>query len=162
MLPQAVHTTHHTHTPTLDASGMQLSQNLVLLGILCGMMPMDVAGKSVPVAKQQLSGGSQAEPATDTGVVQLRHIKRQANSVPVMPMDLQTKHAPCDMDSRGATSYVFAFPNHCIWSYNNRYLSEGHYRVYKIYQLEAFFFGQYHERMKRYETDPHTYDYSLT
>lgn len=123
---------------------------------------MDVAGRSVPLGVSLSDAHLRAlESATETGVIQLRHIKRQADKIPSMPMDLQTKHSPCDMDSRGATSYVFAFPNHCIWSYNNRYMSEGHYRVYKTYQLEAFFFGQYHERIKRYEIDPHTYDYKI-
>ncbi|KAH8348730.1 hypothetical protein KR084_010312 [Drosophila pseudotakahashii] len=78
-----------------------------------------------------------------------------------MPLDFHSKHTPCDMDSRGRQSYVHAFPNHCIWVYNNRYLSEGHFRIYKTYQLEAFFFGQYYERLKRYEFEPHIYDYNM-
>ncbi|KAH8254135.1 hypothetical protein KR032_008646, partial [Drosophila birchii] len=77
-----------------------------------------------------------------------------------IPMDFQTKHLPCDMDQRGGKSYMSAFPRQCIWAYNNRYRSADSYRIYKTYQLEAFFFGQYHERLKRYELQPHNYDYN--
>ncbi|ALC42284.1 CG30270, partial [Drosophila busckii] len=76
-----------------------------------------------------------------------------------MPFDFNTKHLPCDLDFSGRDSAIDSYPNHCIWVWNNRYTHEGWYRVYKTYQLEAFFFGQYYERLKRYEIDPHTWDY---
>ncbi|XP_064543259.1 uncharacterized protein LOC135431848 isoform X4 [Drosophila montana] len=33
------------------------------------------------------------------------------------------------------------------------------YRNFMILQLEGFFFGQYSERFKRFEVDPHEFDY---
>ncbi|XP_002063308.3 uncharacterized protein LOC6640609 [Drosophila willistoni] len=95
--------------------------------------------------------------------ISLLHIRRNYRDVPIpqMPMDLQTTHQPCDMDIDGVRRYIWAFPNHCVWAFNSRYVHEGYYRAYKTYQLEAFFFGQYHERMKRFEVAPHEFDYYL-
>ncbi|XP_030370067.1 uncharacterized protein LOC115620787 [Scaptodrosophila lebanonensis] len=84
-------------------------------------------------------------------------IKRQ-NDV-LMPFDFQTKHMPCDFDIRGRIRLIEYMPNHCIWMWNNKYTHEGFFRYYKYYQLEAFFFGQYYERLKRFEVDPHSFDY---
>ncbi|XP_034654559.1 uncharacterized protein LOC117892431 [Drosophila subobscura] len=78
------------------------------------------------------------------------------------PLDFNTSHLPCDLDSGGRESVVWAFPNHCIWAYNNKYNSEKAFKIYKIFQLEAFFFGQYYERLKRFEMDPHVWDYTKT
>nr|XP_017024444.1 uncharacterized protein LOC108076214 isoform X2 [Drosophila kikkawai] len=89
-----------------------------------------------------------------------QHISRSKRAIPSIPMDFHTKHLPCDMDLRGGQSYMSAFPNQCVWAYNNRYRSEDNYAIYKTYQLESFFFGQYHERLKRYEVEPHSYDYN--
>ncbi|XP_068146975.1 uncharacterized protein [Drosophila tropicalis] len=90
----------------------------------------------------------------------LKHVVRRREMAPDMPFSLHVNHLPCDLDSFLRTKLLRYFPNHCIWIYNNRYTHEGFYRVYKIYQLEAFLFGQYYERLKRYEIDPHAFDYS--
>ncbi|XP_022227600.2 uncharacterized protein LOC111077572 [Drosophila obscura] len=102
--------------------------------------------------------GPAPAPAPAASAVHVRRIRRRTIDIPVIALDYMTGHMPCDMDIRGIRRYITAFPNQCIWSYNNRYTTEGYYRVYKMYQLEAFFFGQYHERLKRYETEPHNYD----
>lgn len=115
-------------------------------GIVARCLPMPLP---LPLAKNE---------TLDTPVHHIRHISRTARTA-TMPTGEHTTHLPCDMDLRGGNSYMFAFPNHCIWAYNNRYKSEGHFRIYKTYQLEAFFFGQYHERLSRYEMEPHNYDY---
>ncbi|XP_017054094.1 uncharacterized protein LOC108096750 isoform X2 [Drosophila ficusphila] len=132
---------------------MQLTECLILLIVFCGVLPIEIAARSVQIKQQ-----NESDEVANSPVI---HIKRTAREIPEMPMDLHGKHMPCDMDSRGRMSYVFAFPNHCIWAYNNRYVSEGHFRIYKTYQLEGFFFGQYYERLKRYEFEPHTYDYNM-
>ncbi|XP_022227599.2 uncharacterized protein LOC111077571 [Drosophila obscura] len=80
----------------------------------------------------------------------------------LVPFDFDSKHLPCDMDSGGIESVVWAFPNYCVWAYNNKYNDEKSYRIYKIYQLEGFFFGQYYERLKRFEMDPRVWDYQKT
>nr|XP_016929242.1 uncharacterized protein LOC108009424 [Drosophila suzukii] len=132
---------------------MQLIKYVILLFVFCGvLMPIEIVARTVD-SERQFERAS---------AITIRHIQRSPRvPVPEMPLDFQTKHAPCDMDSRGRQSYIHAFPNHCIWAYNNRYLSEGHFRIYKTYQLEAFFFGQYYERLKRYEFEPHVYDYNM-
>ncbi|XP_017114743.1 uncharacterized protein LOC108137533 [Drosophila elegans] len=131
---------------------MQLTIYWILFMFLCAVqMPLEIKARSVPDLKPDETQDANAP----------SHIRRMPRKIPDMPMDLLTMHSPCDMDSRGRQSYVFAFPNHCIWAFNNRYLSEGHFRIFKTYQVEGFFFGQYYERLKRYEFDPHTYDYNL-
>ncbi|XP_043644828.1 uncharacterized protein LOC122614331 [Drosophila teissieri] len=138
---------------------MQLVKYSIFLFVLCGtLIPVEIAARSVDMKQpmESVARTGNAAPSTKP-----KHIRRAAEGMPEMPMDLHTKHMPCDMDSRGRESFMYAFPNHCIWAFNNRYLSEGHYRVYKTYQLEGFFFGQYYERLKRYEFEPHTYDYNM-
>ncbi|KAL7736048.1 hypothetical protein ACLKA6_003786 [Drosophila palustris] len=89
------------------------------------------------------------------------HIVRKKRETEVdMPYDFHTMHMPCDLDAPNRAHIIFYFPNHCIWVANNRYAHEGFFRVYKLYQLEAHFFGQYYERLKRYEIDPHFFEYS--
>ncbi|XP_052841073.1 LOW QUALITY PROTEIN: uncharacterized protein LOC128255479 [Drosophila gunungcola] len=136
---------------------MQLTIYWILFIFLCGIqMPLKIKARSLPDLKSNETQVANAPP-----IIEPLHIRRMPQKIPDMPMDLLTMHSPCDMDSRGRQSYVFAFPNHCIWAFNNRYLSEGHFRIFKTYQVEGFFFGQYYERLKRYEFDPHTYDYNL-
>ncbi|XP_037713365.1 uncharacterized protein LOC119549389 [Drosophila subpulchrella] len=90
----------------------------------------------------------------------IKHIKRDKRELLVtMPFDQHTMHLPCDLDQRGRHNIVSLMPNHCIWVWNNKFSHVGFYRVFKIYQLEGFFFGQYYERLKRYEIDPHTWGY---
>ncbi|XP_033249266.1 uncharacterized protein LOC117188859 isoform X2 [Drosophila miranda] len=66
-------------------------------------------------------------------------------------------HQACDFDERGRHRIVMFFPNHCIWTWNNKYVHEGFYYLFKLYQTEAFFFGQFNERLKQYETVPHVW-----
>ncbi|XP_016929240.3 uncharacterized protein [Drosophila suzukii] len=90
----------------------------------------------------------------------IKHIKRDKRELLVtMPFDQHTMHLPCDLDQRGRHKIIPLMPNHCIWVWNNKFSHVGFYRVFKIYQLEGFFFGQYYERLKRYEIDPHTWGY---
>ncbi|XP_043947753.1 uncharacterized protein LOC108026612 isoform X2 [Drosophila biarmipes] len=95
-------------------------------------------------------------PTTPTIVRHLIREKRDAN----VPFDFQTSHLPCDMDLGAVRKIVTVLPNNCIWAFNNRFVSEEYYRIFKTYQLEAFMFGQYHERLRRFEMDPHTWDYA--
>ncbi|XP_030387875.1 uncharacterized protein LOC115634355 [Scaptodrosophila lebanonensis] len=94
-------------------------------------------------------------------VKSLKHIARSKRETePTMPFDFHTLHAPCDWDTRGRVYYIEYFPNHCIWVWNNKNVHEGFFRAYKTYELEGFFFGQLYERLKRFEIDPHSWDYS--
>ncbi|XP_002092135.3 uncharacterized protein LOC6531331 [Drosophila yakuba] len=138
---------------------MQLIKYSIFLFVLCAtLIPVEIAARSVEMKQpiESVARTGNAAPSTKP-----KHIRRGAGGIPDMPMDLHTKHRSCDMDSRGRESYIYAFPNYCIWAYNNRYLGTAHYRIYKTYQLEGFFFGQYYERLKRYEFEPHTYDYNM-
>ncbi|KAH8308777.1 hypothetical protein KR059_001540 [Drosophila kikkawai] len=72
-----------------------------------------------------------------------------------MPFNFQTLHMPCDMDL--PFNHIYRMPAHCKWMYNNRYQSASHWRAYNLYKAEAFFFGQYHERLRRYELDEHVF-----
>ncbi|XP_060657665.1 uncharacterized protein LOC132792352 [Drosophila nasuta] len=99
-----------------------------------------------------------SSPVSNTALTHILRKKRETE--PVMPFDYDTMHLGCDMDQGGLINIIAAFPNHCIWVWNNRFVHEGYYRVFKTYQLEAFFFGQYYERLRRFEVDPHTWDYS--
>ncbi|KAH8348731.1 hypothetical protein KR084_010311, partial [Drosophila pseudotakahashii] len=89
----------------------------------------------------------------------LKHIVRQKRELSV-PFDFETTHLPCDVDLGAIKKIVTILPNNCLWAFNNRYVSESSYRIFKTYQLEAFMFGQYHERLRRFEMDPHTWDYA--
>jgi len=89
----------------------------------------------------------------------IRNIVREKRDATV-PFDFQTSHLPCDVDLGAVQKIVTVLPNNCVWAFNNRFVSEEHYRIYKTYQLEAFMFGQYHERLRRFEMDPHTWDYA--
>ncbi|XP_062135256.1 uncharacterized protein LOC133844974 isoform X1 [Drosophila sulfurigaster albostrigata] len=74
-----------------------------------------------------------------------------------MPMEFDTLHMPCDMDSLKLEVLMPYMPNHCIWLYNQRYQDENFYRYFKLAQLESFFFGQYFERYRRFEVDQHIF-----
>lgn len=101
-----------------------------------------------------------AQPVTSVVVTNIR--RKREETEPTMPYDLHTMHLPCDFDQNGRAQVIDSFPNHCVWVWNNKYVHEGFFRVFKTYQLEAFFFGQYYERLKRFEIDPHTWDYTNT
>ncbi|XP_062130649.1 uncharacterized protein LOC133841876 [Drosophila sulfurigaster albostrigata] len=90
----------------------------------------------------------------------VQHIRRRREYEAAIPYDFHTAHMPCDIDSPHILRYIETFPNQCIWMVNVRYQHENLYRIFKLYQLEAHFFGQYAERLKRYEVDPHYFMYS--
>ncbi|EDW02623.1 GH19782 [Drosophila grimshawi] len=62
------------------------------------------------------------------------------------------------MDAPELSKYIETLPNQCICAYNSRHDSEVEYRKFKMLQLEAFFFGQFSERFKRFEIDPHNFE----
>ncbi|XP_060657666.1 uncharacterized protein LOC132792353 [Drosophila nasuta] len=91
----------------------------------------------------------------------LTHIVRKTREAEVnLAVDFNTMHQHCDLDQNRVSVIIDMLMNHCIEIYNKRYESEGYYRLYKTFQLEAFFFGQYYERIKRFEVNPHSWDYS--
>ncbi|TDG39295.1 hypothetical protein AWZ03_014284 [Drosophila navojoa] len=108
---------------------------------------------------EEAKASSASQPVSSTVI---RHIvrRKRAEKEPTLPFEFPTTHMPCDLDQNGRAQVVDAFPNHCIWVWNHKYASEDFFRVFKTYQLEAFFFGQYYERLKRFEIDPHSWDYS--
>ncbi|XP_002138032.2 uncharacterized protein [Drosophila pseudoobscura] len=128
-----------------------LKQNVTLAQIVSGSATKQQANATAAVEVPTTAMG------TTASAVHFRRVPRKVVDIPVIGLDFETSHKPCDMEMRGIRRYISAFPNQCIWSFNNRYTTEGYYRVYKMFQLEAFFFGQYHERLKRYETEPHNY-----
>ncbi|XP_034478833.1 uncharacterized protein LOC117785055 [Drosophila innubila] len=113
---------------------------------------------AVAMLTTQTKSLEKSQPTSSNGLTHILRKKRETEVV--MPFDFNTMHLPCDLDQQGRGSIIESFPNHCVWVWNNRYAHEGFYRVYKTYQLEAFFFGQYYERLKRFEIDPHTWDYT--
>jgi len=107
---------------------------------------------------QQTKSLEEVQPKSSTVVTHILRKKRETEAT--MPYDFTTMHMHCDIDLNGTPQIVDTFPNHCIWVTNNRYQHEGFYRVYKMYQLEAHFFGQYWQRLKRYELDERYFEYS--
>ncbi|XP_064545782.1 uncharacterized protein LOC135433573 [Drosophila montana] len=118
----------------------------------------DTAVTTLPTQTKSLEM-SQSQSTGSTVLTNIVRRKRQEVE-PTLPFDSNTMHLPCDLDHNGRAQVVEAYPNHCIWVWNNKYVHEGFFRVFKIYQLESFFFGQYYERFKRFEIDPHDWDYS--
>lgn len=88
------------------------------------------------------------------------HILRRKRSDITLPYDSEIWRLFCDVDDNGRSESVQHFPAHCKYLWDNRYSSEDYYKAYKTYQVEAFFFGQYYERLRRYELDPHSFDYN--
>ncbi|EDW36187.1 GL16815 [Drosophila persimilis] len=92
-----------------------------------------------------------AREATE-GAPALKNIRRDKRELLVdTPYDFHTTHLFCDFDMRGRHRLIPYMPNHCIWVWNNKYVHEGFYRLYKMYQLEAFSFGQYALRLFQIE-----------
>ncbi|XP_002138031.2 uncharacterized protein [Drosophila pseudoobscura] len=108
-----------------------------------------VSGPSASVAPPQLSPSA------------VKHIRRQKREYSVdVPFDFFTNHMHCDMDQAGTNKVMKFFPFNCVWIANNRHQHEGWWRIYMQALMEAFFFGQYYERLRRFELDPHTFDYT--
>ncbi|XP_022227597.2 uncharacterized protein LOC111077569 isoform X2 [Drosophila obscura] len=98
-----------------------------------------------------------ASPSSPSSV---QHIRRKKREVLVdIPFDFFTNHMHCDFDQTGTYKILDFFPFTCIWLQNNRHFHEGWWRIYMQGMMEAFFFGQYYERLRRFELDPHTFDY---
>lgn len=88
------------------------------------------------------------------------HILRTKRADEVkMPYDANVWHMFCDVDDNGRSTSIDYMPDHCQYLWKYRYASEEYYKAYKTYQTEAFFFGQYFERLRRFELDPHSFDY---
>ncbi|KAL7736051.1 hypothetical protein ACLKA6_003789 [Drosophila palustris] len=144
---------HHEVTKSNNSSDQQQQQqqNETTTTVDSAVTTLAAQTKSLEITSQPTSSGNNG----------LTHIVRKKRETEVvMPFDFNTMHLPCDLDQNGRGPIIETFPNHCVWVWNNRYVHEGFFRVYKTYQLEAFFFGQYYERLKRFEIDPHTWDYS--
>ncbi|XP_034141624.1 uncharacterized protein LOC117592161 [Drosophila guanche] len=93
----------------------------------------------------------------------VQHLRRKKRETRVdIPFDFFTNHMHCDFDQTGTYKILDFFPFTCIWLQNNRHQHEGWFRIYMQAQMEAFFFGQYYERLRRFELDPHTFDYRET
>ncbi|XP_064543255.1 uncharacterized protein LOC135431848 isoform X1 [Drosophila montana] len=106
------------------------------------------------------AGGSDTYTASDTDAATLEHVQRRRQvQCPPEITDFHIIHLPCDLDIPDISKYIDTLPNQCICAYNARYNSEQDYRNFMILQLEGFFFGQYSERFKRFEVDPHEFDY---
>lgn len=108
--------------------------------------------------KKTNSTGSTLDSVTEKAVV--THIPRSKRNVlydVMIPFNFFTLHQPCDYDLPHITNHRQT--HHCQWVMNLRYLSESYYRVWMLFRAEAFFFGQYAERLRRYEIDPHSYAY---
>ncbi|TDG48339.1 hypothetical protein AWZ03_005294 [Drosophila navojoa] len=115
------------------------------------------------VGELQSSDGFTAAttPAAEAATLPMDHIRRRREmmSCQIALADVNVLHMPCDMDLPNLPKYIETLPNQCICAYNTRFQSEQDYRNFKILQLESFFFGQYAERFKRFELDPHQFDY---
>ncbi|XP_023178241.2 uncharacterized protein LOC111604414 [Drosophila hydei] len=114
------------------------------------------APPSDSVTELASSDGLRLEAAT----VSMDHVQRRREvSCQTDFTDFNVLHMPCDVDLPNLSKYIETLPNQCICAYNTRFHSAEEYRTFKILQLESFFFGQYSERFKRFEMDPHQFDY---
>lgn len=96
----------------------------------------------------------------EAAAVSMDHVQRRREvSCQTDFTDFNVLHMPCDVDLPNLSKYIETLPNQCICAYNTRFQSAEEYRTFKILQLESFFFGQYSERFKRFEMDPHQFDY---
>ncbi|XP_034654558.1 uncharacterized protein LOC117892430 [Drosophila subobscura] len=101
--------------------------------------------------------------AAESSPSTVQHLRRKKRETHVdIPFDFFTNHMHCDFDQTGTYKILDFFPFTCIWLQNNRHHHEGWFRIYMQAQMEAFFFGQYYERLRRFELDPHTFDYRET
>ncbi|KRF99158.1 uncharacterized protein Dwil_GK27896 [Drosophila willistoni] len=68
--------------------------------------------------------------------------------------NLKILHSPCEFDLlRALQGSIDYFPKHCQPIFQNRYVNEQWYRLYRTYDAEGFVFGQFAERLRRYEFD---------
>ncbi|XP_034654582.1 uncharacterized protein LOC117892418 [Drosophila subobscura] len=103
---------------------------------------------STALASSNSSQGPTAAAATTV----TQRIFRQKRELTVgVPYDFFTSHFYCDFDDRGRHMIIWFMPNHCIWVWNNKYVHEGFYRLFKLYQMEGFHFGQVYEHQTRLE-----------
>ncbi|BFG06328.1 uncharacterized protein DMAD_04857 [Drosophila madeirensis] len=107
------------------------------------------AGTAIATGKGTAPGGASV----------VRHIRRKRELYVDTPYDFHTTHLFCDMDIRNRHLLIWFFPNHCIWVWNNKYVHEGFYRLYKTYQFEGFIFGQYNIRLFQWEFENFQFGY---
>ncbi|SPP72835.1 Y' element ATP-dependent helicase YJL225C-like [Drosophila guanche] len=120
------------------------------------------ANTAVSTAVNSSAESSSAAITAQSSRSTIKHIRRRKRETLVdIPFDFHTKHLSCDVDVKSIDYFVDSLYGSCIWAFNNRFAHEGFWRVWQIFRLEAFMFGQYHERMKRYEIDPHGYVWPL-
>lgn len=106
------------------------------------------------ITAEQLQRGNQTAPESSSQELVVKHIVRQKREIePTLPFTFHVLHWPCVFDM-GFYHLHRMLKNPCAWLYYNRFVHEGYYRVYKTYEVEAFFFGQYAERMYRVELNP--------
>nr|XP_017024442.1 uncharacterized protein LOC108076213 [Drosophila kikkawai] len=90
----------------------------------------------------------------------ITHIPREKREIRLKDIDLMLVHHPCELDI--GKHQMHKIPSPCRISYRSRYISEDHFKSYRLYQLEGFTFGQHYERFRRYETEQHTFEYRGT
>ncbi|XP_017077848.1 uncharacterized protein LOC108112490 [Drosophila eugracilis] len=136
---------------------MKLTYYWNLCLIFCGvLMTMEVAAIPLQIAVRSMDSVKPVERASP--IMLPSHIRRRRQE---SLEDYQVLHCVCDLDMMGHNGYVAYLRSPCVEAYNNRYSSQDGYQMYRTLQTEAFFFGQYYERLKRYEIDPHVYDYEV-
>ncbi|KAH8280357.1 hypothetical protein KR018_003326 [Drosophila ironensis] len=81
-----------------------------------------------------------------------RRLRRDDDPGPDANGELKLLHAPCEFDLIRFTS-IDNFPRYCQPVYQNRFVNEEWYRLYRTYDTEGFVFGQFYERLKRHEVD---------
>ncbi|EDX06786.1 GD25836 [Drosophila simulans] len=113
---------------------------------LCLMMRMRVSHQR-PTSRKLLE---QMLPADTFDVI--RRIPRSDEPGPDAKGDLKLLHAPCEFDLIRYTSINY-FPSYCLPVYTNRHVNEDWYRLYRTYDTEGYVFGQFYERLQRYELD---------
>ncbi|BFG04695.1 uncharacterized protein DMAD_03595 [Drosophila madeirensis] len=134
---------------TMDIGGRNSTSN----GTRAALKP-----KTNATTKERPPSSSSSPSAMKT----IKRIRRARTDLPKYKFTFDESHLPCDYDVTGSFKFMNDFPKYCRDSYQQRFMSEAEYRMYMLYQTEGFFFGQYHERLIRFEKDTHTFDYRDT
>ncbi|SPP72906.1 uncharacterized protein LOC117584550 isoform X2 [Drosophila guanche] len=117
------------------------------------------AGTGTAIATGKSTAIATGKGTAPGGPSVVRHILRKRELYVDTPYDFHTTHLFCDMDIRNRHLIIWFFPNHCIWVWNNKYVHEGFYRLYKMYQFEGFIFGQYNIRLFQWEFESFYFGY---
>ncbi|XP_020808044.1 uncharacterized protein LOC110183990 [Drosophila serrata] len=86
--------------------------------------------------------------------------KEQEKEDEISPEELLRLHTPCDMDLAKVNDHDI--PPNCRSAHDSRFDSKQNFKVFRLYQIEAFMFGQHYERFRRFETEQHTFDYKYS